>query len=602
MQRRGRSRHISPVALARQASEERRRAISLPAVPDPPPLSLEDQVQVAYALDDIRLAKILLLRLKGIHVIDETDPRIDQVRDEDFDICFAPSGPLTLDDADKRAVQETQRRQRQWWHESQRAQRLRACEKLWEDEKNRIHADRLRALHRREQNVLEQERSRLAEKNIQHRAARSRPETPLSTKRDQDPFQYTFMPPSKPSTSSLPCRSPKAPKKVLARSPARSVSFKEVINAMNGKLFPPDPSERAEDARRITGLPIPTPAAHKRKASVRAELLDSLLQVVERQEGERRMAKGKDVDRDRHTLKSPALAPTPMPSAPSSVSATSLSSCTPSRSNSWLSFGSWRSTATDITTPDSPVLASPTYPQPCLPTLSESQRELHPRCAFVRISVEDSPLFLILSHHSLTPFNDDDPCASPSSSATEVFPSLSVRGALVKRVTRSVATIVEAAKGLQSAYITASNVHRGTSLPRYRHIFTASHFIAMSAATATPRLSQPSEPVHFIPLVSQPSGTTGLPKPSVPKNTIIFPSPLRPRIPPAALAYRMRPVANPAVLRLRALQNLMYARGKEWEGRAREGRLGCGKERMLGIAFEGRGRSGLGCEVRFVVA
>lgn len=161
MQRRGRSRHISPVALARQASEERKRSIIDSSPPaDPDPQSLEDQIQVAYALDNIRLAKILLLKLKGVHVSDDTDPRIDQVRDEDFDMCFAPSGPLTLDDADKRALQETQRKQRQWWHESQRAQRLRACEKLWEDEKNRLHADRLRALERREHDA-QQERTRL---------------------------------------------------------------------------------------------------------------------------------------------------------------------------------------------------------------------------------------------------------------------------------------------------------------------------------------------------------------------------------------------------------------------------------------------------------
>ena len=384
---------------------------------------------------------------------------------------------------------------------------------------------------------------------------------------------------------------------------------------MNGKLFPPDPSERAEDARRIAGVPIATPAAHRRKPSVRAELLESLLQVVEWQEGERRMAKGKDVDRGQHTLKSPALASTPMPSVPSSVSATSLSS--PSRSNSWLSFGSWRSTATDITTPDSPMLASPTSSQPCLlPTLGECQRELHPRCAFVRISVEDSPLSPTLC---LTPLKDDDSCPSPSGTTTEVCSSLSIRGALVKRVTRSVATIVEVAKGLQSVYITATMFTAGpsyldratssqphTSLRCQRQVRRQGYRalakdVRKFTDTTTP-ISQASEPVHFIPLVSQSSGTTGLPKPPVPKNTIIFPSPLRPRTPPAALAYRMRPVANPAVLRLRALQNLMYARGKEWEGRAREGRLGCGKERMLGVAFEGRGRSGLGCEVRFVVA
>jgi hypothetical protein len=379
---------------------------------------------------------------------------------------------------------------------------------------------------------------------------------------------------------------------------------------MNGQLFPLDPSERAEDARRIAGLPIPGSTPHRRKASLRAELLESLLQVVEWHDGERRKAKGKEVVREQHTLKSPARAPTPLPLVPSSLSATFLSST--SRSSSWLSFGSWRSTGTDITTPDSPVLPSPTCSQPCLPTLVESQRELHPRCAFVRISVEESPLCPPIT--SPTPLEDDNP---PSGSATEGFSSLAIRGALVKRVTRSVTTIVEAAKGLQSAYITATMFTAGTpyqpvtpSQPRgslrcqrqarregYRALAKD-----VQRFTDNKSISQISEPVHFIPLVSQPSGSAGLPKPPVPKNAFIFPSPLRPRTPPAALAYRMRPVANPAVLRLRALQNLMYARGKEWEGRAREGGLGCGKERMLGIAFEGRGRSGLGCEVRFVVA
>lgn len=387
---------------------------------------------------------------------------------------------------------------------------------------------------------------------------------------------------------------------------------------MNGQLFPLDPSERADDARRIAGLPIPTSTPHRRKASMRAELLDNLLQVVEWQQGERRKAKGKDAVRDQQSLKSHLSPPTPMSSVPSSLSVASLSySASPSRSSSWLTFGSWRSTATDITAPDSPVLGSPASSQPCLPTLIEPQRELHPRCAFVRISVEESPLCLPFTpHHVSIPLEDDGPCAPLSGSATE---SRDMRGTLVKRVTRSVATIVGVAKGLQSAYLTATMFTAGSpymdsvtpSQPRgslrcqrqaRREGYRALAKDVRTFTDATMSISQTCEPVHFIPLVSQPSETAGLPKPPVPKNAVIFPSPLRPRTPPAALAYRMRPVANPAVLRLRALQNLMYARGKEWEGRAREGGLGCGKERMLGIAFEGRGRSGLGCEVRFVVA
>ena len=182
------------------------------------------------------------------------------------------------------------------------------------------------------------------------------------------------------------------------------------------------------------------------------------------------------------------------------------------------------------------------------------------------------------------------------------------------RVSRSVATIVEAAKGLQSAYISATMFAAGhpyhvTHTPQHhRPLRSQRHprpqgYRALAKdvqrfTAPTAQISQ-CEPVHFIPLVS---ATPGIPKSTLPKDVILFPSPLRPRTPPSALAYRMRPIANPAVLRLKALQNIMYARGKEWEGRARDGALGCGKDRMLGIAFEGRGPSGLGCEVRFVVA
>lgn len=216
-QHRGRSRQISAAAKARVASQERRIclieqlhqlaqvmaptdtpalsnpiAISPPAPlldspghscdsvsasastdsydsPPSPPSSLEDQVQVAYAMDDIRLAKTLLLKLKGIEVTSDTDPRIDEVRDEDFDVYFVPSGPLTLEDADKQAMEETQRKQREWQEKSQRTLRLNACEKIWEDEKQRFASDKLAAIQRRER---EDER-RLAVQRQQRELQRS---------------------------------------------------------------------------------------------------------------------------------------------------------------------------------------------------------------------------------------------------------------------------------------------------------------------------------------------------------------------------------------------------------------------------------------------
>ncbi|KAI6143768.1 hypothetical protein BKA82DRAFT_4429577 [Pisolithus tinctorius] len=61
-----------------------------------PPTTLEDQVQT-------------LLKLKGIEVTgSDDDPGIN----EDFDVYFVPSGPLALEEADRRAMEETQCKQR----------------------------------------------------------------------------------------------------------------------------------------------------------------------------------------------------------------------------------------------------------------------------------------------------------------------------------------------------------------------------------------------------------------------------------------------------------------------------------------------------------
>ena len=58
----------------------------------------------------------------------------------------------------------------------------------------------------------------------------------------------------------------------------------------------------------------------------------------------------------------------------------------------------------------------------------------------------------------------------------------------------------------------------------------------------------------------------------------------------------MRPVANPVLLRLQALHNTCQRSAIAWR-RAREGSLAAGKEKMVGVAWEGIGRSGLGWEV-----
>ncbi|KAL4070565.1 hypothetical protein J3A83DRAFT_3228148 [Scleroderma citrinum] len=595
--------------------------------PPSPPSSLEDQVQVAYAMDDIRLAKILLLKLKGIEVTSDSDPRIDEVRDEDFDVYFVPSGPLTLEDADKQAMEETQRKQRECLEKSQRTVRLEACEKLWEDEKRRLSLDKLAATRRRE---LDHERRLAVQRQQCERSSKTRPEiySYLKPRQDEEPFQYTFMT-TKPLSLTLTrhsVRSSKASGKQAAirpsGSPNSTVSFKEVIQSMNGRLFCPDVSEQVEDARRIAGLDSFPTTRHRRKAFARLELLENLLQPVE-WKGDRRRPAGDGPRRCTPRLSQSIVSESaPIPSTQSSDSLTSLSSPLSSRSNSWFSFGSWRSTYTDVTIPDSQTPSSPECSKPVLlPSVHESQRDHHyPRSYFVRISLDESPLTLPRSLHNER--HDDGDIYTGHTDRTPHSPD-AMRKTFLQRVSRSVSGMVGAARGIQSAYISAALLTAGSSTSvgvTSRHQLTASrrlparpegyraHFGDVKKFTCPDILSAvvPVEPVLFIPLVNlgvKPPCSAGLPAHRLSTaDGIIIPSPLRPRTPPTVLAYRMRPIANPALLRLRALQNLMCAREKEWEGRGRDGGLGCGKERILGVAFEGRGRSGLGCEVRFEVA
>ncbi|KAG2156703.1 uncharacterized protein EDB93DRAFT_1128054 [Suillus bovinus] len=661
------TRSLSPTPSGSLGSTESSApsSISLDAYDSPPspPRSLEDQVQVAYALDDIRLAKILLLKLKGIDVTSDNDPRIDEVQDEDFDMCFVPSGPLKLEEPELRVVQETRRRQQQKWEDAQRKQRLRMCERIWEEEKHRLQTERLRAIRRREEEIaVEEERKRIAEFHKQQEAelalrqrstrvgfsmvprhtvsygklSQARIER-CSPKCNEDPFQYSFMrpmnlsttPPKRGLTSPKPLRNDATPKPSGGQQ--RTVSFKEVMSSMDDKLFPLDAAERAEEARRIAGIStVSSPSRHRHHNSARSDLLLNLLHVVEWQEGERRKAKGKNVERPAQLLQQSPLCSTPAPilSIPSTDSIPPMSSSVAtSRSNSWLSFGSWRSSVTDITSPEAstPVTDSPKCSTSFLqlPTFYDSQRDLSPRSSFVRVSLDETPLSPLKTQRHSRVVQSSRPVVDVPSSAGQSRGLESMGKSLVRHVSRSVHGIVDVAKGLQSAYISTTMFSVGAA-PSLSFV-SSSHSRAgfsnrrnfrpygyrarpddvkkfTSLTTPSPTATSP-EPIHFIPLVSpfQPGSALVVHRLAA-SHSLVIPSPLRPRTPPTALAYRMRPVANPELLRLRALQNLMYLRGKEWEGRGREGGLGCGKERMLGVAFEGRGPSGLGCEIRFVIA
>ncbi|TFK26664.1 hypothetical protein FA15DRAFT_578353, partial [Coprinopsis marcescibilis] len=282
--------------------------------PPSPPLTLEDQVHVAYAHDDIHTAKILLLRLKGIEVTDDDDPRIAEVQDEDFDFCFAPNGGLVMDAQDEKRIKDHQRIDLERMERHRRQERLRMCEIKWENEKRRMREERMAVLRYREakrqeeedsrrRRRVEQDRARLAEEERRkqqaeqdmfqrHTRARSRSErrgvnysslhrpstssSVLSWGLDADntsSFVYDFMtPPVRRQQSSR--RSPESALPNRSRShndiqsgtrhpshhpnqqplvefdDSHSVPFTDVLKSMQGALFPVTHEERRARARR----------------------------------------------------------------------------------------------------------------------------------------------------------------------------------------------------------------------------------------------------------------------------------------------------------------------------------------------------------------
>lgn len=151
----------------------------------PSPRSLEDQVHYAYAADDIHLAKILLLRLKGIEVTSDDDPRIAAVQDEDFDFCFVPNGRVFVNEAQERQLEEIRRKEMQQLEDRKRNERLRQCEIKWFEEKQRLRQERIIVMQRKElKRLQEEERMRRAEEA--ERLRKEREEEELEKKRRLD--------------------------------------------------------------------------------------------------------------------------------------------------------------------------------------------------------------------------------------------------------------------------------------------------------------------------------------------------------------------------------------------------------------------------------
>ncbi|KAJ6486250.1 hypothetical protein C8R47DRAFT_1216852 [Mycena vitilis] len=335
-----------------------------------PPLSLSDRVHIAYADDDIHLAKVLLLRLQGIEVTSDADPRIAAVRDEDFDACFIPFG--RLDDGRGEPAPSTPPPEEA--PDALRLDSLKAKERLWDAEARRFTEERCRyaALKRRQSDTLrvaaaEQERVRLIKQKEAAAAVvdlrRRRADTtqqmkptartlnfalvppvpkppqkftydfPFTPRHLTTPTSNTTTTPHRPAPTPVPARRSPQPTDVRddpPREPTR-VTFQQVLASIHGDLFPPLPHERP-----------PLLRLDRRQRALVDALLASDFDFDVKGKG-----KGRAIPQPCCSPLS-TLAPAPASPSPSTSTPSSASSGL-SRAGSWLSFGGSSSSSSSST-------------------------------------------------------------------------------------------------------------------------------------------------------------------------------------------------------------------------------------------------------------
>ena len=371
------------------------------------------------------------------------------------------------------------------------------------------------------------------------------------------------------------------------------VTSEEVACSLQGALFP-------EDANR----------SRSRSQDV---LRDTLLDTVVWHKGERRRAQ-----RRVNAALGSSLA-TLRFEGPRSFG--SLSDSTISRTNSWASSVTDNSSAsTCITSPSTSPISNKLTLRPLLEDQLFKQQAMGffrskkaMQMSLTAVKLEESPL-VAAKRPKLT--RDD------TIKASAVKKDAPAKAPIATRLKQSMSSLVGFANRVQQSYLRAvvlqqdigasfasqpissggaaksilSHGARSLKPVGYRAVACdVQRFAPLPRTLPTRELNFSSE--HNIPLL--PSTPASTPKPSdrvFPPLAFVPPSPLRPRNPPSSPEWRLRPIANPCTLRLRALANVLNVEGIEWEGRAHTGRLGCGKERLTGVAIEGLGRSRLAFE------
>jgi hypothetical protein len=629
-------------------------------------------MHVAYAHDNMHLAKMLLLKLNGIEVTDDKDPRIDQVKDEDFSAAFVPRGGLVMDAEREQKVLEAQKHEQQRRRRRARDERLRICEQIWENSSRAMQAEKTKVTRRKEaaacvrrkldMEVRERERAKEREREEVSRAVRPvlystgsmRPvlsfnnlapaagRTSSAVSRSPPKpaykgplFDYPFVPApttclSSPSYKSMKS-SKEGPYRELTALTNRSVPFSDVVLGMNGRLFPvADEDEQPKKARNIKEL----------------ELLKTLLQPITWDLGEEapRPRSTSTKGKARAGVSVDLLADSLVTASPSTSSLASISSSI-RRSASWFSFGSRASVTTVITTPSSsPISCTKALPSTLtygdLPGGSQKHHRLvhTPRSLLTSVAPSETPLGDLRPTPRL-PSQDDplDPrgrllTRDTLSGVVDCSPSRASTMSFVVRVSQSVSTFVDMAAQFQRAYVKAtmstanpdiyfasypsSSYSRSRSRSTSRSRTRSSTPRSRAHPSARPRPEGYRACSEDVELFTSTDTATGVvasdraliplaytrplstPPPDVPR---VFPAPPAiPRSPfrlpytPDTLTSRLRPVANPLLLRMRALQNLCRTAAGAQVPEVRE--------KVVGVAWEGIGRSGLIREVTVACA
>ena len=394
--------------------------------------------------------------------------------------------------------------------ERRRFERLRNCERIWDDHKQSLREDRLAAFKQRERMWLQEQdrRKKVDERQRAHKVAvaeragaqRTRARLGLvcydnlpsnSDKRVNQQFVYDFMfssAPSTPKPASSRSTSVSHSRPPSPRSPSishsnlrlpfpvfddsRSIPFTTVLDSMQGSLFPVS----NEDLILRNNSPFASRSSSRtRSQTIRRrerQLLDVLLVELKWTEDERRNRKGKQKTQPRTSFPCRACSITSPPTSPLSPTSSASTSRSGSitRTSSWLSFAGSSSPSTDpITPPTSPtpsvsssksgwfksrtVSSLAAHPKSWIatsnllnPSLPLLRHSCKPRSRFTPVTPSESPLPLNSPHPIKSSLMTYD---GRQSSTSTVGAAKEGAGLLARRVSR----FMELAKELHQTYV-----------------------------------------------------------------------------------------------------------------------------------------------------